>query len=59
MPVHFENRNDMIGVLFGFQIENQRRKSENTKCCRAKDPAFETRRRPIVQNFLWRSRREA
>ncbi len=27
---HFENRDDMIGVLFGFQIEDQRWKSEDT-----------------------------
>src|SRR5438309_2584428 len=42
MPADFENRDDVIGVLFGFQIENQRRESENAKRGCAKNSALET-----------------
>ena len=42
MPAHFENRNNMIGVLFRFQIENQRWKPDDAKRCRAENSAFET-----------------
>src|SRR6266496_4347720 len=49
MPAHFENRNDMIGVLFRFQIENQWWKSNDAERCRAKKSAFKTCSRAIVQ----------
>ena len=42
VSAHFKNRDDMIGVLFRFQIENQRRKTENTERSRRKNSAFET-----------------
>ena|SRR5438270_13810878 len=52
MPAHFENRYDMIGVLFRFQIEDQWWKTENAKRSRAKNSTFETGRGAIVQNAL-------
>src|SRR5437762_10745930 len=42
MPAHFENRDHMIGVLFRFQIEDQRWKSQNAKGSRSENSAFET-----------------
>src|SRR6266540_7324021 len=59
MPAHLENGNDVIGVLFCFQIEDQRWETENAKRSRTKNSAFQTGRRVIVQNFLRRSRGEA
>src|SRR4029453_9146423 len=59
MPALLENGNDMIGVLFRFQIEDQWWKTENAKRCGTKNSAFQTGRRVIVQNFLRRSRSEA
>ena len=46
----------MIGVLFRFQIENQWWKPDGAQRSRRENSAFETGRRAIVQNFLWRSR---
>ena len=57
MSAHFENRDHVIGVLFRFEIENQRWKSENAQCRRRKDSTFETRCGAIVQNSLRRARR--
>src|SRR5215469_3461394 len=42
MPAHLENGNDVIGVLFRFQIEDQWGKTENAKCSRAKNSALKT-----------------
>src|SRR6266487_3235360 len=42
MSAHLENRDDMVGVLFRFQIENQRWKSKNAKRRRAENSALET-----------------
>src|SRR5437870_11530163 len=42
VPTDLENGHDMIGVLFGFQIENQWWKSENAQRGRAKNAALET-----------------
>src|SRR6266567_2662153 len=41
MPAYLEDRNDVIRVLFCFQIEDQRWESESAKCCRAKNSALE------------------
>ena len=56
MSAHFENCDDMVGVLFRFQIEDERGKTKNAKCGRRKNSAFETRRRAIMQNMFWRAR---
>src|SRR5262245_16355996 len=56
MSAHFENRHHVIGVLFRFKIENQRRKPENAQCRCGKDSAFEARRDAIVQNAFRRAR---
>ena len=56
MSAHFVNRDDVIGVLFRFQIENERRKSEHTQRRRGKDRAFETGTGAIAQNFSRRAR---
>ncbi len=53
---HFENRDDVIGVLFCFEIKNQGRKAENSQCRRGEDSTFQTRRGAFVQNALRRSR---
>src|SRR2546429_4893264 len=42
MAAHLENRNDMISILFCFQIEDQWWESDDTKCSRAKNSTFET-----------------
>ena len=42
MAADLENRNDMIGVLFGFQIEDKRWKPKDAKRSRGKYSAFET-----------------
>jgi len=39
---HFENRDDMIGVLFRFQIEDQRRKTDNPERGRGENSALKT-----------------
>src|SRR5205807_8718448 len=52
---HFENGHNVIGVSFGFQIENERRESENAQGGRGEDSAFETRSSAISQNFFWRA----
>jgi len=46
----------VIGVLFRFQIENQRRETENAKCARGKNPAFQAGRGPLAQDSFWRPR---
>src|SRR6266446_2946936 len=53
MAAHLENGNDMIGVLFRFQIEDQWWESQNAKRSSAKNSAFETGCGTIVQNFFW------
>jgi hypothetical protein len=42
MPADFKNGNDMIGVLFCFQVEDQWWESYDTKRGCAKNAAFET-----------------
>jgi hypothetical protein len=42
MSAHFENGDDMIGVLFCFQIEDQWWKSNYAKRGRRENSAFET-----------------
>src|SRR5262249_60776669 len=56
MSAQFENGNNVIGVLFRFQIKNERRKSENTKRGRGENSAFETGCGAFVQNVSWRAR---
>src|SRR4051812_40328325 len=41
MTAHFENRDDMIGVLFRFQIENEWWEPENTERSRCKNSPLE------------------
>src|SRR5205807_6925265 len=55
MAAHLENRNNVISILFCFQIEDQGWKSQNEKCSRAKNSAFETGCGAIVQDSLRRS----
>lgn len=55
MAAHFENRDYMVGVLFRFQVEDERRKAENAQCGRGKNSTFETRRSPFMQNMFRRT----
>src|SRR5438034_2616867 len=55
VPTHLENRDHVIGILFRFQIEDHRWKSQNAKCSRGKNSAFETRGSAIVQDSPRRS----
>ena len=48
MTAHFENRDYVIGVLFRFQIEDERRKSEDAQGGRRKNSAFKARRGPLL-----------
>src|SRR5215472_12807634 len=41
MAVHFENRDDVVGVLFCLQIQYQWRKSQDAKRGRCEDSAFQ------------------
>src|SRR6266481_4069055 len=50
MSADFENRDHVIGVLLGFQIKDERRKSENTKRGGGKNGSFETRRAPFMKD---------
>src|SRR5438067_9748052 len=53
VAAYFENRNDVIRVLFRFQIENQRRESNDPQSGCAKNAALKAGRGAVVQNFLW------
>ena len=53
---HFENCDDMIGVVFGFKVEDQRRKTQHAQCGRGKDSTVEAGCRVIMQNLARRSR---
>ena len=44
MPARFEDREDMIGVLIRFEIENERRKAEHAQSGRGEGRAFEAMR---------------
>ena len=52
MSADFENCYDVIGILFGFQIENQWRKSDHAERGGGKNSALEARRSSIAQNSL-------
>ena len=56
MSANFENRDHMIGVLLGLEIENERRKTENSQSGRRKNSSFETGSGAILQNFFRRAR---
>jgi hypothetical protein len=47
----------VVGVLLGFQIEDQRLESENAKRSGREHSAFKTGRRAFVQNFFRRAGR--
>ena len=59
MSTAFKDGDDVIRILLGFQIENQRPKPDDPERGRGKNPALEARRGAIMQNFLRRSRGEA
>src|SRR5437764_1296143 len=50
MSADFENRHHVIGVLLRFQIEDERRKSENAKRGGGENCSFETRRGPFMKD---------
>src|SRR2546423_8631413 len=56
VAARFENSYDMVGVLFRFEIEDERRKTENAKCGCRKNSAFETRSGVLMQNTFRRTR---
>ena len=59
MSANFENGDNMIGVLLGFQIEDERWKAKHSERSRSKNSALEARRRAVAQNLLRRPSREA
>src|SRR6266496_82269 len=59
MLTDLENGEDMIGVLFGFQIENQFWKSDDAERGCGKNSSREARRNSVAQNLLRRSCSEA
>ena len=59
MFANLENGDDMIGVLLGFQIEDQWWKSDDAERGRSKNSALEAGCGAITQNLLRRPRREA
>lgn len=56
MSADLENGDDMIGVLLGFQIENQRRKTDDAQRRSAKNAALKAGGGAIMQNLSRRSR---
>jgi len=50
MSADFENRDHVIGVLLGFQIEDERWKSENAKGGGGENGPFETRGGPFMKD---------
>src|SRR5215831_12955066 len=56
MPALFENCDDVVGVSFGFEIENERRKAEDSQGGGSKDRSFKTGRGAFVQDFCRRTR---
>ena len=57
MTTHFKNRDYVISVLLRFQIENERRKSEDAQGGRCKNSTFKAGRGPLLQNLFRRTRR--
>ena len=52
---HFENGQDMVGVLVCFQVENERRKTEDAEGGRSEDGPFEAVRfKPTTTDALGR-----
>ena len=52
MSPNFKNGDDMIGILLGLQIENQRWKSDDVERRRGKNSALKARGSAIAQNSL-------
>src|SRR5207244_6759063 len=56
VSANFENRDYVIGVLLGFEIENERRKTENAQSGRGKNCSLEAGSGAFMQNFFRRTR---
>ncbi|HWV45951.1 MAG TPA: hypothetical protein VN039_08035, partial [Nitrospira sp.] len=52
VAAHFEDRNDMIGVLFCFQIKDQWWEPDYAQRGRSENSTIETGRDPVTQNFF-------
>ena len=57
MTVKFENREDMVGVLVRFQIQDERWESQDAESGRPEDCALETMRGFFLEHFSRRPRR--
>src|SRR6266702_5849383 len=55
----FEHSNNVIGVMFGLEVEEERGKPEHAEPCRGEDRRLETVRCPLVQDASWRPRGRA
>ena len=49
MPAHFEDGEDVVGVVVRFEVEEQRRKTEDTESGRGEDRAFQAVRGAFAQ----------
>src|SRR6476659_2868984 len=51
VSAHFENGEDVIGILVRFQVENERRKTEHAQGRGGEDGALEAVRRFLLPDF--------
>src|SRR5205807_4581413 len=47
------NRDDMIGVMLGFEVNHERGKTQHAKRRRREDRGLETMRRALAQDAPW------
>src|SRR5438309_2483645 len=53
---NLKHRNNVIGVMFGLKVEEERGKTEHAEPRRGEDRRLETVRRPLVENASRRPR---
>src|SRR5437763_16548083 len=59
VSANLEHRDNVIGVMFGLEVEEERGKTEYAEPRRGEDRRLETVRRPFVQNASRRPRGRA
>src|SRR5947207_11465101 len=59
VSANLEHRDNVIGVMFGFEVEEERGKTQYAEPRRGEDRRLETVRRPLVQDASRRPRGRA
>jgi len=54
VAAHFEDGQNMVGIVFCFQVENERWNAQHAKSGCGKDGAFQTMRRTFAKDDAWR-----